>query len=495
MNLTINGSDETRDIQIIEGITNLNRKKGFLHIDNLKNIRGEFVGVIAKGNHVYIFRDRVGGRSIYFGYLDPITICISTDPIHILNLNKKRKLDNEYFQKEYIPFQVPFGMRTPYLDVKRVPPATIIHFQFDNNIGMWTYFNNKYWRIDDYFGNEKFDSQYLLSLIKDSILSRLSYINRSKYTTYLSGGIDSSSIVSLVKPKEVFSGYYEEEYYSERDYIEVLHRHMNSFDYHLIPIKKERFHELLGNLNKIIPDPTGGLGIIAQIIVAQRAKECGYDYAFTGEGGDEIFFGYPWNRVVMRVARTITDLDQDRYMIRWDPMIEIARQRSLPGFVNDLIKRDHSDSSYPDWISSLWMPEEKVENNIMKINIEVGLPAILMVDEYVGRFTGIEPISPFVDHKIIEYVASVNPEERCRIPKNLLRQAMKDILPEKIRTRYDKMGFPVPYEKWDWPMLDLIPGTIKDTSYEYPITMDRRAWGLLNMAMIMNMVKDGKEVS
>jgi asparagine synthetase B (glutamine-hydrolysing) len=244
---------------------------------------------------------------------------------------------------------------------------------------------------------------------------------------------------------------------------------------------------MLDNLASICPDPSCGLGIIPQVLVAKEAAKNGYKYAFTGEGGDEIFTGYNWNRIVFRLAQAMRDMHEDRYMVRYDPMVDHVLKNGFPTLVGGLLARNDNLLSATKRILSIWRDDLCVENNILNINLTLGLPAILTVDEQVGRYAGVEPVSPLMDHQIVEYVCQLKPSERGTIPKHVFREAMKNVLPEKVRMRYDKMGFPVPYEKWHWPMLRPALESLaeRETFIDFEIdnyrTMNRQAWALFNV--------------
>jgi hypothetical protein len=65
----------------------------------------------------------------------------------------------------------------------------------------------------------------------------------------------------------------------------------------------------------------------------------------------------------------------------------------------------------------------------------------------------------------------------------MLREALKGVLPEKIRTRYDKMGFPVPFQKWDWAVLQPVMASLAqrnmlDFEPAKHTTMTRDTWAL-----------------
>jgi asparagine synthase (glutamine-hydrolysing) len=101
------------------------------------------------------------------------------------------------------------------------------------------------------------------------------------------------------------------------------------------------------------------------------------------------------------------------------------------------------------------------------------------------------PVSPLMDHKIVEYVCSIKPQERAAIPKGIFREAIKGILPEKVRMRYDKMGFPVPFERWKWPMLKSLMRSLKKRNIlsfneEEHQTMDRKTWALFSIESWFN---------
>jgi asparagine synthase (glutamine-hydrolysing) len=139
-------------------------------------------------------------------------------------------------------------------------------------------------------------------------------------------------------------------------------------------------------------------------------------------------------------------------------------------------------------ILGIWREDLCVENNILNINLILGLPAILTVDEQVGRYANVEPVSPIMDHEIVEYVCSLKPSERGSIPKEIFREAMREVLPEKIRTRYDKMGFPVPFANWTWPMLRPALESLQErgvVSFDIDdyTTMNRQSWALYNIEM------------
>ena len=458
------------------GISDLNSLENIRKRD-VVNSRGEFAGYFCEHGQVTLFRDRLGARNIFYSVANG-SVFVSTD-LGWIAQNVNTEPNWRYILSDYLQFQIPFSDETFFSGVKKVMPGELVYIERGKVR------REKYWDLE--FGNSSFDPQHLFDLIKDAVEYRLALIDGSSFTSYLSGGIDSSAITLLSKPRECFSGFYTEKGYSEMDFIETVVSE-NGFLERYVPVQisEKRFQEQLGNLPKILADPCAGLGVIPQVLVAQEAARQGYEYAFTGEGGDEIFLGYNWNTVVFSLANAARSLLRDRYMVRYEPMIEKVLRDAFPTFTGGLLARGDDILYATQRILDIWDHNEPVENNVLKINLTVGLPAILTIDEQVGRYSGVEPISPLMDHHIVEYVCSIRPQDRAPIPKFMLREALRGILPEKIRTRYDKMGFPVPYRKWNWgtikPIINSLAGrNMIDVDVARHTTMDRQTWALYSI--------------
>ncbi len=472
-----------------EGITSFKPKSTVVLKDQLiVDSRGEFTGYLSIPGELMLFRDRVGGRNLYYARIG-VTLYVSTDILWLVSkksggLASEHRLNLEYISKDYLEFQVPFNDETIYRGISKVMPGEIVSFSRNFLSREIERTKIKYWNLK--FGENKFNKDDLLDLIIDAVNWRKELLKEGKYTSYLSGGIDSSSITILSNPEESFSGFYEHEQYSELDYIKCLERRFKP-----VKINEDRFYRFLPHLPELMPDPMGGLGVIPQLIVAMEAFRGGYHYAFTGEGGDEIFTGYNWNTAVFLLARAVRDVKRDCYMVRYESMVDRILQEGFGPLVAGLIGRGYNKNYQVERILSIWDKDQSVENNIFKINVEIGLPAILTVDERVGIYSSVMPVSPLVDYHIIEYVASISPEERTRIPKYLFREAMKKILPDKIRERRDKMGFPLPVEEWKWPMIPELLSSLRKrclVNFEAinysELIMNRRLWALCNIELI-----------
>lgn len=365
----------------VVGISTLNPLANIRKGDVL-NSRGEFAGCFYENGHVILFRDRLGARNIFYSIQDG-TVTLSTNLGWVA-----RQVSTEpnwsYILSDYLQFQIPFADETFFAGVRKVMPGEFVIINSEGRVE-----RERYWDIE--FGDRPFRSEELAELIRDAVQFRLSFIGDRSYTAYLSGGLDSSAITLLAEPEQCFAGFYAEEGYSEMDYIEaVIQQKEDSLEYTPIRITQDAFQSLLSALPEILPDPCGGLGVIPQVLVAQEAKRKGYHFAFTGEGGDEIFLGYNWNTMVFSLANAARALLRDRYMVRYEPMVDKVLRDGLPTLTGGLLARGDDMLYATERILELWDRDQPVENNILGINLKLGLPAILTLDEQVGRYAGIE---------------------------------------------------------------------------------------------------------
>lgn len=215
----------------------------------------------------------------------------------------------------------------------------------------------------------------------------------------LSGGIDSSTIVSLAGGVPTFTGYYHGEAYDERRFAHLV----AGREHHDIKITPQDFVAHFDDMLRAARPPYQGMGTFGQYMVAKCASYY-VDRVLSGEGGDELFGGY---------CRLL--------MVAGEPRPDGYEDYQLPeGYPKTLRK------------ALAWDWER--------------LSLLLAVDEQMTSAHGLEAAAPFTDSRVVEFVMALPPEER--VGKRLLKQAMDGILPNEILARTDKRGFPAPLVDW-----------------------------------------------
>ena len=221
-------------------------------------------------------------------------------------------------------------------------------------------------------------------------------------------------------------------------------------------------------------EPYSTLSIFAQWYVMKLAREKGVKVLLTGQGGDEILAGYHKYYFYLfadlvrslrlaslfREVRLYKDIKgRDAQVL--DPTAKILLSYATPQILKTFLKR-HLNKKYPDYLDRDFVnthfnniPVERkfqsILNNDLYNALKISpLPSLLHIDDRSSMAHSVESRSPFLDYRLVEYLFSLEPSYKIRngLTKYILRESLKGILPEAVRTRRDKMGFATPLEKW-----------------------------------------------
>jgi asparagine synthase (glutamine-hydrolysing) len=242
-------------------------------------------------------------------------------------------------------------------------------------------------------------------------------------------------------------------------------------------------------LEKIVwhqDEPYSGASVFSQWEVMRRAREKGIKVLLTGQGGDETLAGYykyyPYFLLdLIKDAKfplffkTFRHLGKGNGYTKEDALLAMAKivvSRSLAGIIAPRIKsgmlgkprfldagfaeRNRSAEHRLHGSTSSLLDEE-LEDSL----VTSPLPGLLHIDDRNSMAHSIESRPPFLDHRLVEYLFSLPYDMKISdgYTKYILREALRGILPEKIRTRRDKMGFATPMKVW---FKGELAGTVSD---------------------------------
>jgi asparagine synthase (glutamine-hydrolysing) len=338
----------------------------------------------------------------------------------------------------------------------------------------------RYWDIEanryNYTGSEKAHYDFR-ELLRDA--TRIHMRSDVEVAVCLSGGIDSSSLCSLIaegNPNSrfhTFSIYYDGEgEVDERSFIAKVTDKYPQIISHLHRPDLKNVDEIFQDVIEKSDVPITGSSPVSHYYLVQQIKKAGIKVVLDGQGADEYLGGY-----VMAFYRKIAD------DLRAGRMSKVYK--TLAAFH---AKLDQPYSKLPDFFAKGLLCAVKNENDLFNFEFEkyypfavrkellqgvpvqlkeygnskldnylynalyyTSLPTIL---HYVDRMTmsgSIESRVPFLDHRLVEFSFSLPAEEKIRLvqTKSILRNAVKDILPKEIYERKDKKGFVTPGEdKW-----------------------------------------------
>jgi len=321
-------------------------------------------------------------------------------------------------------------------------------------------------------------------LLKDSIKLRMRC--DVPYGAFLSGGLDSSSIVTLMSeissyPVETFTIGYHEKPFDERELAKLVANDCRT-NHHEIVVKHDSFAASLDNIAYHFDEPFGDASAIATGQVSKFASEK-VKMILTGDGGDEILSGYriyqgekfaaqyrhlpPWVRKSIPDFFSLISKPFDGHAFNY-PLKRIQRvtnssnldfkSRFLSKMVSidiDLIKQiTNGRQKYPiedflgDFLKKCSYKDPFYK--LMYLNHKLTLPDDMLVKtDRMSMAHSIEIRTPFLDYRLIEYMARVDKDVKMRNfeRKSILRHTVGRKLPKGI-LKAPKKGFSVPLRYW-----------------------------------------------
>lgn len=332
----------------------------------------------------------------------------------------------------------------------------------------WDLPSSEYGEVDDGFAVES-----LRGLFEDAV--RLHLRSDVPVGSCLSGGLDSSAIVCAMRRVlpgqqiKTVSSCFDDAKYDERPYSQAVVRESHVQSVEVFPDARQLFEDLPRVL-WFQDEPFSGASYLAQWAVMRAASEQGLKVLLDGQGGDELLCGYPgyWGSFIGdllcsgSLAGGLHALSACyRRQSRLDPMVvsNIARAM-LPGRLVSQSRswiKGNATWINPEFIScySVDTTYEKkyptaLENHVAAYLQTHSLPALLHHEDRNSMAFSIEARLPFLDARLVDCLWRWPAKLKLRdgISKYVMREAMKGLIPEKVRTRRDKMGFATPQDRW-----------------------------------------------
>jgi len=295
----------------------------------------------------------------------------------------------------------------------------------------------------------------------------------------LSGGLDSSAIVCLVRgvlgddvPYNTFTGRFPGTHADEWQYAEQVVRATGVLS-HVVEPTAEKFVDDLPHFMWFNELPVGGSSQYAQWSVFRLAKENGVTVLLDGQGSDEILGGY--EQYFAHYVQSLREAGDEARLAHELPLIRERYPLALTPSARAL--RDRLPFRFRHWLSHhrgigtnlLYGLRPEVATQIAQETALLRLPGFnplanaLVQDSFARFLTTLlrygdrnsmahsrEVRLPFCDHRIAEFVMRLPPHLLMGKvqTKRLLRESMRGILPEGIRARWNKQGFRPPQELW-----------------------------------------------
>jgi asparagine synthase (glutamine-hydrolysing) len=422
-------------------------------------------------NKIFCSRDRIGVKPFYYTY-DGDQFCFASEIKAFLEMNDFAAKPNEQILADYLFFGLLDHTEETFLkNIYQLKPGT--HLMIEGN----QLKIKEYWDIEPgelHLSEDDYTEQFY-ELFKDSIRLRLR--TDVPIGTCLSGGLDSSAIVCLTNQlmledqiadrsvigdkQKTFSSCFEDHAYDERQFIELVIGQTGAERNYFFP-SGQNLVEVLPKLLWHQDEPFGSTGIYAQWELMKLAKERRITVLLDGQGGDELLGGYlPSFYYLFRGLLKDFSL---RHLLREMRGFQKYHAATLFGTLSRWItsgawnvvnKRiEWANETFQKRFHRSFSRPPKFENDLNNYLYQsfrfLTLPRFLHYEDRNSMAFSNEARLPFLDFRLVEYIFALPPDQKIRegVTKFILRKAMKGVLPEGVRERYDKMGFVTPDDLW-----------------------------------------------
>jgi len=453
------------------------------------HLRGMFAIALLDADQLYLFRDRLGKKPIFYTKQKNQFIFASELKALIPYLAKK-EMDEDALLS-YLSFLAPTPPFTFFKDIHKLGAGEYLSYK-DGDIQ-----TKKYYDILDTKTNIILDKNEALekleSVLKESISMRLN--SDVPMASLLSGGIDSATLNYYAKSfnKELLTytlGYKNFKKYDERenakDTADFLGLKNKS-----IEINQNDFCQASDKVLDSLDEPLNDPAAVPLYLLFQEIHQDGNKVVLSGEGSDELFLGYRQyfeyldinqlsklknkNWLKKHLKNNFSNNREWEYYKRvldGDLLFRTSGESFTDLQKNSLLKKNIKDNQalkylqkYRDKFENSDFEDESIWYSYIDLNLFQAEHFLTKLDRTSMAF-GIESRTPFLDHKLVETIFNIKPSLRYEdaITKSLLKQIMKPHLKENILNR-KKKGFSNPYIEYliDSKKISLIQEVNKQT--------------------------------
>ena len=434
---------------------------------------------------LFLCRDRLGIKPLFY-YRDGENFAFASELKSLLkseHINKNKALNKRaistFLHLGYIPEPM-----TIYKNIYKFPSGhyAIIgarHVETPNLDVSIDISIKKYWNAEDNIKPGLIcNFEEAKTKLNELLISSVSYqlVSDVPYGVFLSGGTDSSMVTAIAqkitgKPVKTFSIGFKESKYNEAPYSKAIADYLGT-DHHEFIVSYKDAIPLIEEMTDVYDEPYADSSAIPTMLVSELAKKY-VTVVLSGDGGDELFFGYGAYRWANRLSNPLIRLfrkpigfalsqlsnryKRAAYLFRYSGKEKIkshifSQEEYLftENELNNLLTEDYNISVLPeekqDKIQRNLSPVE--EQALFDLNYYLKDDLLVKIDRASMKYS-LETRVPLLDHRIVEFCLNLSPElkQKGNIQKFLLKEVLYDYIPKKYLMR-PKWGFAIPLNKW-----------------------------------------------
>ena len=396
-------------------------------------------------NKIFLYRDRSGEKPLYY-YKDINKFIFSSEIKSLLEIITP-EINEEYFP--YKTLEISFGNNTMFKNISSLEPGDYIEINTKTlNLNKYSYW--KAWDSIKEFTNlsDEVLADDLSDLLIDAITLR-SENNDNPTGCFVSGGIDSSIVASILKPEKLYTIFFDMgPDYDELDYAKIIAKHIKK-DLTIVTAKPEDFKRTQKKIAYHLDTPCTWTSFSLWRLMEESSKDV--KVVLSGDGADEIFAGY--HRYLLpyhdQQIFNIPSLKKYNYLLNnyyGDPQDRYLRLINRNSDKFD----EKNNSKLLNMINNFFEKTNNVVNAMTITDFYSTMQVLLQMNDRISMAFSMENRAPFLDHRIIEFGFNLRQNDKIRDGKTkwLLKKVAERFVPKEIYSRIDKRGFSAPLNKW-----------------------------------------------
>lgn len=493
-----------------EVLVHLYEEKG---VQMLEDLRGMFAFAIwdDRVKRLFIARDRVGKKPLYYHHGPGKHLIFGSEIKAILASSVvERAVDfaalDQYLSFLYVP--VPLSI---FQHIKKLPAGHYLLCE-GGKVTVEEYWNLRFSPADVSNRKESYYVEKFSEILHEAVKIRL----RSDVPlgAFLSGGVDSSAVVSVMKDinygqvETISIGFNEDEYNElpyAREISELFGCHHNEFI--VEPDASGIIDTLVSHFDEPFADPS----VIPTYYVSKAARQK-VKVALSGDGGDEALAGYSRHSIeilehklrkysklipsalFLAIYRILPDKTKGRNIIgdlACPPAEAAARKHYNLLFNREIKERLYADqgmiTDFSAGFREIYLQSSATNplDKALHLDIKTYLTDDICVKvDRMSMAVSLEVRSPLLDHKVLEFLATVPPDLklRDRTTKYILKKNLRHKIPKNILSR-KKQGFRLPIEVW-------LKNELREYAEDLILSQSFSRRGIFNQAEVENMWKN-----
>jgi asparagine synthase (glutamine-hydrolysing) len=453
----------------------------------VEHLNGMFAFALwdARRRRLFIARDRFGEKPLYWGVFDGLFLFASEPKVLLAHPSVRPRLNTEAL-RQYLSFDYVPAPLSIYEGIHKLTAAHHLTVE-DGRVAV-----EQYWRLS-YKTREPVPSEAeaavrLRELMSESVRMRL--VSDVPLGVLLSGGVDSSTVAALAvrsstEPVKTFSISFAESSFDESAYARAVASFLGT-DHHEERLSVDLASNLVGEIGSWMDEPLSDPSLVPTYLLSRFTRRH-VTVALGGDGGDELFAGYPmyWGHRLAQIyarlprfaRRRLVEPAVRRLPVRTSNLsFDFKARRFIAGADRDAVARHHIwfGSFTPEEQNLLLTDEVRAASGgddiygsarrlleeecdaetlvecMQSLDTRLYLAEdILTKVDRASMAVSLEVRAPFLDPRVAEFAASLpaSYKLRGRRSKYILKRAVDPLLPPFV-TRRGKKGFGIPVAEW-----------------------------------------------